>query len=290
MNHRRFPRPPRLQSGSSSNKEIRHLNAAENAFRSLRAHCVTLWIGKALGAIERACLKSVLRQGHTISLYCYEPVMGVPEGVEIRDAAEILPAESIVRHHSGSVALFSNWFRYELQRRALGTWLDCDAYLVAPLESESPYLFGEQAPGEINVGVLRIPPDSPLLPALIEPFYEKTVPRWLLGRARPAAYWRLLTTGRSGIAKMPWGYLGPTAMTSLAKQHGLFQLALSPEVLYPVRWQDADWIMKPELKVEDVTTPRTVSIHLWNSKIEAFKDQPAPPGSFLSRLQHEGQA
>ena len=31
--------------------------------------------------IERACLRSVLRQGHRLSLYCYEKPAGVPTGV-----------------------------------------------------------------------------------------------------------------------------------------------------------------------------------------------------------------
>src|SRR5690349_7920416 len=36
------------------------------------ADCVTLWIGESLGAVERACLRSVLRQGHSLALYCYD--------------------------------------------------------------------------------------------------------------------------------------------------------------------------------------------------------------------------
>ena len=45
--------------------------------------------------------------------------------MELRDAAEILPESRIIRHKTGSVALFANWFRYELQRRGLGTWTMC---------------------------------------------------------------------------------------------------------------------------------------------------------------------
>ena len=247
-----------------------------------------MWIGPSLGAIERACLKSVLRQGHSLALYCYAPPAGVPDGVELRDAGEILPEDCIVRHKTGSVALFANWFRYELQRRALGTWLDTDAYLLKPLESEKPYLMGEYEPGRINNGVLRIPPDSPLLTPLISLFEEKSVPAWLPPRAWLAAWWRLGSTGRSGLADMPWGSAGPLALTALAKRYGLGHLADPPEVLYPARWQDADWILDPAVAVDDVITARTVSIHVWNERIKHFKDAPAPAGSFLARLQAEG--
>jgi hypothetical protein len=33
----------------------------------------------------------------------------------------------------------------------------------------------------------------------------------------------------------------------------------------------------------------TVAIHLWNYCISSFKNQTAPPGSFLDRLQREGR-
>lgn len=250
--------------------------------------CVTLWIGPSLGPLERACLRSVLRQGHALALYCYREPAGVPAGVEIRDAAEIIPEARIVTHHTGSVSLFSNWFRYELQRRGHGIWIDCDAYLLAPLRSTDGYLVGEQEPGHVNTGVLRLPPDSPVLPPLIALFDEKEVPRWLPWRARAAARWRLLTTGRSGIARMPWGSAGPNALTAVMGRLGLLGRALPADVLYPVRWQDAAWVRDPAVKLDDVVTPRTRSIHLWNECIKEIKEAPAPAGSFLARLGAEG--
>jgi hypothetical protein len=87
---------------------------------------------------------------------------------------------------------------------------------------------------------------------------------------------------------MPWGSAGPRALTALAKQHRVAELAEPPEVLYPARWQDADWIRDPAVKLEDVITERTVSIHVWNERIKHFKNEPAAPGSFLARLQAEG--
>jgi hypothetical protein len=260
----------------------------EAAAEASLAHIATLWIGEALGPVERACLKSVIRQGHSLSLYCYRRPEGVPAGIEIRDAAEILPEDRIIRHESGSVALFANWFRYELQRRGLGTWVDCDVYLVAPLESALPYLFGEQGPGSINVGVFRAPPDSPLLPPLLALFEERRVPHWLPWRPKLSAYARLLTSGRSGLSKMPWGSAGPRAASALAKELGLFRLAAPRDVLYPVHWRDAEWIRDPALSLDDMITPRTLCVHIWNQQIKHFKDRPAPPGSFLARLQAEG--
>jgi hypothetical protein len=249
-----------------------------------------LWIGPSLGPVERACLRSVLRQGHRLSLYCYEKPAGVPPGIVLRDAAQILPRSSIIRHHSGSVSLFSNRFRYELQRRALGTWLDCDAYLVRPLDGTSDYLIGEYEPGRVSTGILRLPQDSPLLEPLLAIFEQKTVMPWLPWRAKAAAHWRLLTTGRVDVAKLPWGSAGPVALTYLTHAHGLADLAVPKDVFYPVPWQEADWILRPDRSLEDVLTPQTVSVHFWNERIKAFKHRPAPRGSVLARLHEEGGA
>lgn len=250
---------------------------------------MTLWIGPALGPVERACLKSVLNQGHPLALYCYREPAGVPDGVELRDASAIIPERRIIRHRTGSFALFANWFRYELQRREAGTWVDCDVYLLSPLNGASPYLFGEEAPGRINNAVLRLPPDSPLLPPLLALFEERSVPPWLPFRARTAARLRLWRRGRSGLASMPWGSAGPDALSYLAKRHGLSRLAVPPELLYPAPWQDALWIADPGKWLEDVITPRTVAVHLWNERIKHVKERPARPGSFLERLQDEGR-
>jgi hypothetical protein len=240
--------------------------------------------------VERACLKSVLDQGHGLALYCYREPAGVPDGVELRDASTIIAEHRIVRHRTGSFALFADWFRYELQRREAGTWVDCDVYLLAPLEGDSPCLFGEEAPGRINNGILRLPPDSPILLPLLALFEERGVPPWLPFRSRMAARVRLLCNGRSGLASMPWGSTGPKALSYLARRHGLSGAALPPEVFYPAPWQDALWVTHPNRRLEEFVTPRTAAVHLWNERIKQVKDRPARPGSFLARLQEEGRA
>lgn len=240
--------------------------------------------------MERACLKSILRQGHPLALYCYEQPAGVPPGVELRDASAIIPQNRLIRHRTGSPALFANWFRYELQRRGAGTWVDCDLYLLAPLDGTSPHLFGEEAPDQINSAVLRCPSDSPLLPPLIALFNEDSVPSWLPLRSRMAAHLRLWRSGRSGLASMPWGSAGPKALSHVARLQGMSHLALPSDIFYPAPWQEAQWITDPSRTIEDVVTPRTVAVHLWNERIKHVKNRPARPGSFLARIQEEGGA
>jgi hypothetical protein len=230
----------------------------------------------------------MLRQGHTVALYCYRKPAGVPYGVELCDASEILPESAIIRHRSGSVSLFSNWFRYVLQRRELGTWVDSDVYLLRPLDSSQPVLIGEQEPGCLNGSVLRLPGDHPVLEQLIGLFEKDSIPPWLPPRSRLAAAIRRAWSGSANLSRMPWGVAGPEALTALGRPCGLLSVAEPPETFYPVRWQDAAIVTDPAIGLEDVTTSRTVALHLWNERIKSFKDSPAQAGSILARLQVEG--
>jgi hypothetical protein len=247
-----------------------------------------LWIGPRLTVLERACIRSAQRVGHEVRLWCYDEPEGVPEGVTLADASEILPRDAITRHKSGSVALFANWFRYELQRRGEGIWVDADHYFLKAIALPGPYLLALEAPQMINNGILRLPAGSPLLPELIAPFDRHQVPGWLPLRHRIAAHVRKLRTGRPGLSEMPWGSLGPKALTATARRHGLFHLAAPPALYSPVPWQQAQWVSDPRRSLDEYLSSETVAVHLWNELIKDRKEAPAAPGSFLARIQREG--
>jgi hypothetical protein len=119
----------------------------------------SLWIGERLSWIERVSIHSWLEHGHRVTLWCFDPIEGVPNGVSIADAATILPKTSIIRHRqTQSVSLFSNRFRYHLLKRMPATWLDSDMVLLRPLNDASPYLFGWEMATRIGTAVLRLPP------------------------------------------------------------------------------------------------------------------------------------
>jgi len=247
------------------------------------------WIGDRLGPLERACIRSVVRQGHPLALYCYQPPSGIPELVEIRDAEQILPQSRVMRHKRGSVALFSDWFRYELQKRALGTWLDTDVYLLKALDIPGPYILAEYEPGKINGSILRLPADSPMVPALLAPFESATMPDWLPWRSYVPGRLRQLMTGRVDLSRLAWGSVGTYALTALAHRFGLASQAQPPDVFHPVSWRNAHWIADPTISLEQIITGRTIGIHLWNECIKDIKNEPAAKGSFLARLQDEGR-
>lgn len=255
----------------------------------MKSDCLTLWIGDSLGPVERACLRSISRQGHNIALYCYGELDGVPDEVELRDASEILPHEVVTAPWCARADLYSDWFRYELLQRGLGTWVDTDIYLLSPLDADSEYLFGiEEDPASFNNAVFRVPPDSTLLPRLLEPFTRRTTPKWMPWHKYAQKRALELLTGHVDFTDLPWGTTSPKALTALARELGFAHLAQPRERFYPVRWQEARWIIDPRIGLDDVIGEGTVAIHLWNYCISDFKNDPAPAGSFLERLQREG--
>lgn len=250
---------------------------------------VTLWIGERLGPVERACLKSMVRHGR-VALYCYSKPIGVPEGVELRDALSIIALEDLRTHCGSRSDLYSDWFRYLLLARGLGTWLDMDVYVVGAIDGERPYLFGrQQDPDSVNGAVLRAPPQSALLAALMGQFERREVPPW----QPPRYYWpmrfRQMLSGRVELQRTRWGTTGPFALTALIARLGLESWVEPGERFYPISWKRADWILDSNVRLEDVITPDTAAVHLWNECIRDYKDRPPPAGSFLRRLHEEGR-
>src|SRR5947209_6880287 len=77
----------------------------------------SLWFGDELGYLERLSIKTALAAGHPYTLYSYEPdqLRGVPAGIEVKDAREVMDDPRRLRHFEGKFkALGSDFFRYEI--------------------------------------------------------------------------------------------------------------------------------------------------------------------------------
>ena len=209
-------------------------------------------------------------------------------GVALADASEILPETAMLRYRNGSPALFSNRFRYELQRRGKGIWLDSDVYLIRPLPHLLP-LFGRQDNVLLNSAVLWLQQDCEMLEPLLALFDERHVPSWLPFAARMSAHVRRFVSGRVGLERLPWGATGPLALSALAERFGVLADALPPQLLYPVPWSEAEWIFDPHQRLEHKVTPETLAVHLWNELIRRRKDEEPASGSFFERLHREAR-
>jgi hypothetical protein len=236
---------------------------------SMNANCDlhTLWIGPRLPWLERLCLASWVRHGHVVTLWTYQQFEGVPAGVQIRDARQILPESAITAHrYSGSFALFSNRFRYHLLRRSPVTWLDADIFLLHPLVFASSYLFARETSDSVCNAVLRLPPQALALQDLVA-FVDSRVPTppWWPLKDRLFQRARGLFDRHVPAEDLEWGTFGPRALTHVLGRHGLTGHALDSDVFYPILWYETALFFRPPEQVVARFTERTVAVHLWSS-------------------------
>lgn len=246
--------------------------------------CNALWTGGELPAFSAACLSSFAEVGHQVRLHVYDVPKGVPSGVELVDASSFVPADRIVRHHkTGSLALFSNLYRYELMAREQGLWIDSDVLCLRPLRALSDYVFGRESDSRLNGAILKLPAGSPMLADLRAIF---TTPRWSAPwndkkrRFRDAVYYRVRKD--YGISKMSWGSAGPRAITYFANKHNVAVRAVAPDVFYPISVRRAGDLLRPDFPVEDLVTPDTLCIHLWADVIGKEIKTGIPRKSFIA--------
>ncbi len=244
------------------------------------------WLGDELDGLAAACLYSFAEVGHPVTLYAYDPPKGVPPAVTIADAAAILPRDSVVvQKRTGSVALFSDRFRYELLSRDCGAWIDCDMLCLRPIKF-APYIFAWEEPDLVNGAILRLPAASDMLGELRGIFTTRRwVPPWHSLRDRLKHQWRYRFTAGYGIADMDHIIAGPRALTYLCHKYRLIEQVSRREVFYPVNWRDLDVFFEDACNINEFLTEESECIHLWNTNLQReFKSRRPGAGSFLARV------
>ncbi len=236
----------------------------------------SLWIGPALGALQRLGIASFLRQGHEYHLYCYDEVANVPAGTVIRDAREVLPASSIFRYQegfgAGSVAAFANLFRYKLLLDAGGWWVDTDVVCLRPFAFPDPVVLAsdhtEEASGA-SVAVIRLPPGHDLARRCYEAAAGRGSEGLTWGETGPRLFQLAVQTGDLDPCVQGACVFSPIPCWG-------WRLALCPD--------RAAWL--PFLR------PQTRAVHLWHEmwRGEGLAGQTAfPPGCLLAHLLEEYQ-
>ncbi|PRY75503.1 hypothetical protein CLV80_11290 [Yoonia maritima] len=255
-----------------------------------------LWIGGSLTWLEQLCLKSFVDQGHQTILYTYGKVTGVPEGVEIRDGNTVLPTDRFITHdRSGSVALFSDLFRFHMIANDPDIiYVDTDVYSVKPFPGNESHVFGyetrtnEKNEGQINGAILRMPQDSPALQGLLEfTKDEYPIPEWLPRKRLVGIKKRAEEGNPMHVSELPWGVWGPLGVTAFLRKTGEAKHARSTDVYYPVHFADRRIFIKRPMLTRKLLTEDTRCIHIWApiKRFCAFMYDGIPPeNSYLDVL------
>lgn len=123
-----------------------------------------LWIspdGKPLTNMERLCIYSYCANGHDFHLWKYGDLSNIPAdtapgSVVLRDGNEILPQKEIFLQN-GSLAAFSDWFRWELMRQIGGWYVDMDIICIRPHQFNDKVVFQKTATSYYNSNFIKFP-------------------------------------------------------------------------------------------------------------------------------------
>jgi len=243
---------------------------------SRKFHIAMLWVEGPLSYVEQLCVQSFLDNGHDVTLYHYGPVDRVPEGAETVHGDVVLERDNFIQHgRTGSLALFSDVFRYHLLTKAERPtiWADTDAYCMKPFESRTGHYFGWESDHHINGGVLGLPPDSEALAGLLEMTEDEYgTPFWYSDGAKAKLAAQAAAGNPVHCSELPWGVWGPHAVTAYLKKTGEDKYAFAREVLYPIPFEKRRRMGKAGRiqSTEAFLTEKTTSIHLYGRRIRTF--------------------
>ncbi|MBN8966846.1 MAG: hypothetical protein J0G95_00055 [Rhizobiales bacterium] len=233
----------------------------------------TFWTGPPLSLYEVLSLKSLLATGAKVVLYSYERDLTVPDGVELRDANEILSEEVLRQYNADSDkgwSRHSDLFRYIMLHRFGGWYVDLDVICLRDhLPSAEMYVARADADTIYN-GIMKFPAGFPALTDLIA--QAQTI--------LPAADKALTEKARLVI--------GPRLLSRVLREHGLDDRAQPRSKAYEIPFQDALAFFNPaqcgqiEARLAD-----SDFTHLWNgawTTLRIPKTYGPPQGSWLDMM------
>lgn len=241
-----------------------------------------LWVTGPLSHLEKISVNSFVLKGYRTIVWSYGGLNNAPAGAEVRDARVVLPESQVFRGNSGSLAQFSDLFRYAVLNFQGGLWADTDVVaLVSPSSiGKDPFLVTERdqvkylknlakrvlrRPGgrSVNSNVIYNPVPTPGNIIDLAFGYAKYFPK----------------------EKIVWGEIGPrllSAIESIYPDHGF-------EVYDPIFANPIDWWHCPQalLVPAEGKIDGASFLHLYNEtwrRAGIDKNAEFPRGSLMSEL------
>lgn len=202
-----------------------------------------LWIGSSLKESHDLSIRSFLAWGHPYHLYVYEDVAGVPRGVELFDAREILPREKVFAYRvgpgKGSFSAVSNLFRYLLLYKNGGWWVDSDLICLRPLDLAHPYVFATETLGleqdkTLASCAIRVPPRSEVMRYCVDQASKMNPDTLEWGQAGPRLLHEAVMSLGLGHYQTPSWYFNPLPWTEFHRITGPGSSAMLPRQGYAV--------------------------------------------------------
>jgi hypothetical protein len=252
----------------------------------------TLWIGGALTWMEQLCLQSFVDQGQRITLFAYEDIPNVPQGVILRDGRTILDTDDFIKYErKDSFALFADYFRIHMIAQNPGMiWVDTDVYCHRKMDYDSDYVLGFELPGgrRVNNAVLGLPADSAVLADMLDFMQDRYAIPPFLKKDQQRDYREAAAQGAPvHISQQPWGVWGPMMISHFVQKHGLLDQVQPLVAFYPITFPDRLKFLRSSAKVRTLLDDKTTALHLWasNKRELGLRHGGVPPdGSYFADL------
>ncbi|KJC61377.1 hypothetical protein UP10_07445 [Bradyrhizobium sp. LTSPM299] len=249
---------------------------------------VTFWHGP-MDALRQTCLRSQVAVGHKVTVYSFDPIPGLPDGVGNAEAEAVLPHSFSEKlrppQPDGSwrdwtILQFSDFFRMKLMAQRAGPndarlWLDADVLLLKPVEIDpaKPY-FAWERPRQLGNSALYLPPNDPIVRAFEELMAQDDLtPNWLALRHRLTFAMRRLRGKSNRLSDIRIAIYGPASLTALARREDELQHALPKQSFYAVH-AEPKLFFEPSDFSRYLNDPEIIGLHI--SPKGRGKDAPIP--------------
>jgi hypothetical protein len=237
----------------------------------MRPDVVTFWHGP-LDALRLLCLRSQVAAGHKVTVYSFDPLAGLPDGVGNAEAEAVLPRAFSARlrppQPDGSwrdwtLLQFSDFFRMRLMAANAGLWLDADVLLLKPAEIDpAKPCFAWERPRQLGNSVLYLPPGDPIVAAFEALMQQdELTPDWLSLRHRLTFAMRKLRGGSKRLADIRVAIFGPAALTALAQRFDELQYALPKKSFYAVHAEPRLFFERSDFSAL-ISDPQIIGLHI----------------------------
>lgn len=193
--------------------------------------------------MEVLCINSFLKNGHTFDIYSYDYIKGLPNCVNQIDANIILTRSKIFADSAGSIASFSDWFRYKLLYEKGGWWVDLDVICLKPFDIKEEFCFAtEKNSAKYGTGVTN---------AVIKASAKSEFLQVILSYIESI----------NNYGDVSWGEFGPVLLHSVLKSFDSKKFIKPVKTFLPIDWNNVLTLIDEKFEIPK----KSLAIHLWNN-------------------------
>jgi hypothetical protein len=197
------------------------------------------WTGP-FTTMELLCVKSFMANGHEFHLYSYGPIDGVPDGVVLKDAREIVPESEVTTFRC--VQQFSDFFRIALLLRKGGWSSDLDNVCLKSLDFSSEFVFyRDHDESTISFALSKAPAGSEIM---------------------RHCYDYLSVMDLDERARLSWQEIGSEFAVGAVEFFHLTRFAQPGIIFDPVHWKRVRDLVDPAAKFD---LSQSYSLHLFHA-------------------------